>query len=69
METGGELAKWRVQSAKPGPNPKVFPMLKQRRKKFEKQREVEVYAIMVQREPRLSYRDVMVEAAMNSTHI
>ena len=28
-----------------------------------------MYAIMAQREPRLSYRDVMVEAAMNGTHV
>ena len=33
VEKNGGLAKWRVQIEKPGPNPKAFPVLQQRRKK------------------------------------
>ena len=48
-------------------NPKAFPVLQRHRKKSGLQREVGVYAIIAQREPMLSYMDVMV--AMNNTDV
>ena len=62
VEKDGGLDKWRAKIDKPSPNPKVFPMLVQRRRKSEKERESGIYAIMVQKEPLRNYRDVVIEA-------
>ena len=70
VEKDGGLAKWRVPIEKPAPNPKAFPILGQREgRQRGRQRGAGVYAIVAQRETRLSYRDVMIEAAMGSTSI
>ena len=49
VEKDGGLDKWRAKIDKPSPNPKVFPMLVQRRRRPEKECESGIYAITIQK--------------------